>query len=171
MLELTRFEYQYLKTRRFNNDINMNYLNNDRIDSTLNEHIRRVYNTIVNTVFVMLLSSIITFEINASSVPPTERADKDTTAVFSWSIPPLSKFMGKNTPIDEMLATIKSEPDIGINSVLLVHKGKLIVEEYFGGWNADSIHTTRSASKAITSALVGIAIDKEYLSGVEEKKY
>lgn len=56
-----------------------------------------------------------------------------------------------------------------INSILVVKKGKVLVEEYFNGEDADTLHDIRSASKSITSALAGIAIDKGLVRGVDEK--
>ncbi|MGB3801042.1 MAG: serine hydrolase [Lewinella sp.] len=56
----------------------------------------------------------------------------------------------------------------GISSVLLVRGGTLVLEEYFGSFGRDSIHNMRSASKAITSALVGIAIDQGFIKTVDE---
>ncbi|MEM8982651.1 MAG: serine hydrolase [Pseudomonadota bacterium] len=55
----------------------------------------------------------------------------------------------------------------GVSSVLLAHKGKLVLEVYFDGWDRDDLHSTRSAAKSITSALVGIAIDQGFIESVD----
>ncbi len=55
----------------------------------------------------------------------------------------------------------------GVSSVLLARGGVLVLEEYFGESGREDLHTTRSASKAVTSALVGIAIDQGYIESVE----
>ncbi|GAB3039561.1 hypothetical protein GCM10027098_42410 [Bowmanella dokdonensis] len=65
-----------------------------------------------------------------------------------------------------MLARVRAGEYQGITSILLAHRGSLVFEEYFGDLERDSLHTTRSASKAITSALVGIAIDQGYIESV-----
>ncbi|WP_196139107.1 serine hydrolase [Aliikangiella sp. G2MR2-5] len=57
----------------------------------------------------------------------------------------------------------------GISSILLVKDGQLIVEEYFGEAKMNKLHTMRSASKAVTSALVGIAIEQGYIESEEAK--
>ncbi|MBW2647490.1 MAG: serine hydrolase [Deltaproteobacteria bacterium] len=56
-----------------------------------------------------------------------------------------------------------------INSILVVKQGKVLIEEYFNGEDPDTLHDIRSAGKSITSALVGIAIDKGLVRGVDEK--
>lgn len=55
-----------------------------------------------------------------------------------------------------------------IGSILIARHGKLIYETYFDG-DANSLRDTRSATKSITSALIGIAIDEGKLSGTDAK--
>ena len=47
-----------------------------------------------------------------------------------------------------------------IHSLLIVRHRKLVVEEYFSGWNAASAHTLQSVTKSVTSLAVGLAIDR-----------
>jgi CubicO group peptidase (beta-lactamase class C family) len=56
-----------------------------------------------------------------------------------------------------------------VDSVLLYQDGKLVLEEYFYGYNAQRPHQLRSATKSVVSALAGIAIDRRALSGVNER--
>lgn len=53
-----------------------------------------------------------------------------------------------------------------IGSVLVARHGKLVYEAYFDG-DAATLRDVRSASKTVTSMLVGIAIDKKALPGVQ----
>lgn len=57
-------------------------------------------------------------------------------------------------------------PDV--HSVLLFQQGKLVMEEYFYGYNAERTHQLRSATKSVVSALAGIAIDRGSVAGVDE---
>lgn len=56
-----------------------------------------------------------------------------------------------------------------VDSMLVVRQGRLVHEAYFNGFDRERLHDLRSATKSITSALVGIAIDQGLLSGVDER--
>jgi CubicO group peptidase (beta-lactamase class C family) len=55
-----------------------------------------------------------------------------------------------------------------IGSVIIARHGKLVYEAYFDG-DAGTLRDTRSATKSITGALVGIALDEKKLSGVDAR--
>jgi CubicO group peptidase (beta-lactamase class C family) len=68
-----------------------------------------------------------------------------------------------------------------VHSVVVVRHGKLVLEQYFPGYDqpwgqpdgqyeftATTKHDMRSASKSVTSLLVGIAIDRKLIAGVDE---
>lgn len=55
-----------------------------------------------------------------------------------------------------------------IGSVLVARHGQLAYEKYFEG-DASTLRDTRSATKSITSLLVGLAIQEKKLSGVDAK--
>ncbi len=54
------------------------------------------------------------------------------------------------------------------HSVLISKKGKIVYENYFDGYNENIPHDMRSASKSISSAVVGIAKDKSLFNNVEQ---
>jgi CubicO group peptidase (beta-lactamase class C family) len=54
----------------------------------------------------------------------------------------------------------------GIHSILIIKDGKLILEEYFYDYGADTLQELRSATKSFSSALVGIAINKRLITGL-----
>jgi CubicO group peptidase (beta-lactamase class C family) len=56
-----------------------------------------------------------------------------------------------DTPIDSVHA-----PEI--HAILIARHGKLVLEEYFHGQHRDKLHDTRSASKSMTSTLLGACI-------------
>ena len=56
-----------------------------------------------------------------------------------------------------------------IHSLIIIHNGSLALEEYFLGWNRHMLHPCFSATKSLTAALIGIAIEQGYISGVDEK--
>ena len=50
-----------------------------------------------------------------------------------------------------------------ITSIVVIHEGKLLLEEYFNGAERNTLHDTRSAGKSFTSTLMGIAINDGYI--------
>lgn len=58
-----------------------------------------------------------------------------------------------------------------IHSIVIVRNGKLIFEEYFSGNRPNTLHVIASATKSVTSILVGIALDKKMISSVNQKIY
>jgi CubicO group peptidase (beta-lactamase class C family) len=58
--------------------------------------------------------------------------------------------------IADTLPTLPRAPSI--HSLLIARKGKLVLEEYFAGYQRDDVHDTRSAAKTFTSVLLGAAV-------------
>ncbi|MFT4672006.1 MAG: CubicO group peptidase (beta-lactamase class C family) [Pseudohongiellaceae bacterium] len=54
-----------------------------------------------------------------------------------------------------------------LNSFLISHRGELVVEDYFNGWQARRPANMKSASKSVISALIGIAIAEGYIESVD----
>jgi len=67
---------------------------------------------------------------------------------------------------------LKMEKDIiegkykKITSILIARNNKLVYEKYFGNSEKRDLRDTRSATKTVTSMLIGIAIDKKIIPGV-----
>ena len=55
-----------------------------------------------------------------------------------------------------------------LHSLLVSWRGALVLERYYNGARATRPANIKSASKSIISALVGIAIDRRHLSGVDQ---
>jgi CubicO group peptidase (beta-lactamase class C family) len=68
--------------------------------------------------------------------------------------------------IQEMVRAVADEELLFTHSVLIARQGKLVVEEYFYGFNRDTWHDMRSASKTIASTLIGLAIEENYIKDV-----
>lgn len=71
--------------------------------------------------------------------------------------------------IKEMVvATIKGEyPDV--HSILIYKDKKLVLEEYFYGYDKNEPHQLRSATKPFIGGIVGIAVDKGFIKSENEK--
>jgi CubicO group peptidase (beta-lactamase class C family) len=55
-----------------------------------------------------------------------------------------------------------------LKSLLVSHRGELVLERYFHGARASQLANIKSASKSVISALTGIAIAKGYIKGVDQ---
>ena len=55
-----------------------------------------------------------------------------------------------------------------IHSILILRDEKLVLEEYFEEYTRNSLNNTYSVTKSFCSALVGIAIDKQYINNVHD---
>ena len=89
--------------------------------------------------------------------------------VFKYE-PPLDRHDGiavgdiAKTPLgiataQQIVAKIANETYPGVHSVLLYQRGKLVMEEYFYGYDVNRQQQLRSATKSVVSAVAGIAID------------
>jgi CubicO group peptidase (beta-lactamase class C family) len=58
-------------------------------------------------------------------------------------------------------------PDV--NSLLIIRNGFLVVEAYFHGYDAKTLHMVQSVTKSFTSALVGIAIEQGFIKGIHQR--
>ncbi len=71
----------------------------------------------------------------------------------------------------EMEDSIKAGNITNTHSVLIARSGKLIYEKYFSGFTASIPHDQRSASKSISSAIAGIAMDQGLIKDTQQKLY
>lgn len=58
-----------------------------------------------------------------------------------------------------------------IHSIVVVKNGNLVFEEYFSGNHRNSLHVMASATKSVTSILVGIALDKKMITNVNRQTH
>jgi CubicO group peptidase (beta-lactamase class C family) len=80
--------------------------------------------------------------------------------------------IGWRTPVLEQLAAkIEEGTYKNITSVIVVHQGRLVYESYFNDGTRERLNDTRSAMKSVTSLLVGAAIDRGSIPGVQAKVY
>ncbi|MBN1252387.1 MAG: serine hydrolase [Bacteroidales bacterium] len=72
-------------------------------------------------------------------------------------------------------AFIKTNKDIcsgkygNIHSLLVIVNNKLVIEQYYNGWEKDQLHFLASNTKSFNSLLIGVAIEKGYIKNVDQK--
>jgi len=110
--------------------------------------------------------------VNPYGLPEREYTYQQPEAIDDgWETASLNETDITSEKIDEMMFDILGGNDKNMHSILLIKNGKLVLEEYFYGYNRDTLHFLASVSKSITSVLVGIAIDQKIAADVETKAY
>jgi CubicO group peptidase (beta-lactamase class C family) len=57
---------------------------------------------------------------------------------------------------------------LDLHSLLIVRNGVLVTEAYFFPYRAETLHSLNSSTKSVVSALIGIAVDKGFIRGVDQ---
>ena len=88
--------------------------------------------------------------------PPIQRDD-------GWPVSTLEKEGINRAAIEAFVQKLIDMPMDGISasqihSLLIARNGKLVLEEYFHGYDRDTPHDTRSAAKSLTNVLIGAAM-------------
>ncbi len=65
--------------------------------------------------------------------------------------------------LTDVLNRIRRREYGNINSLLVVRRERLVMEEYFNGFNAATAHTQQSVTKSVTSLAAGLAVDRGML--------
>ncbi|MEJ2164494.1 MAG: serine hydrolase [Desulfobacterales bacterium] len=73
--------------------------------------------------------------------------------------------------INEMIGKILEGDIDNIHGIVVIKNGKLVLEEYFDGFDRETKHRLFSASKSITSILIGIAIDRGMIRSLDTRIY
>jgi len=98
--------------------------------------------------------------VKYSYAPPPERAD-------GWPVAHVDDVGISREKIERFVQLLIDSPITGLHSsqvhaLLIARQGKLVLEEYFHGYDRHTLHDTRSAAKSVTSTLLGAAIQAHY---------
>jgi CubicO group peptidase (beta-lactamase class C family) len=107
----------------------------------------------------------------ASLTPPRGMfSARQTPSAWDWPVStPQAQGMDPRALADLTAEIRKGILCPGLDALLIIRHGSLVLEEYFNTERADRLHTLQSVSKSFTSALVGIAIARGEFKGVQEK--
>jgi CubicO group peptidase (beta-lactamase class C family) len=94
-------------------------------------------------------------------VPPEQLDD-------GWTVASVSDVGMNEATMVKLTDKILSGAFEGIHSMIVVKDGLLVHEVYVEGYDRDDLQRIYSITKSVTSALIGIAIDKEFIKGVDE---
>jgi CubicO group peptidase (beta-lactamase class C family) len=108
---------------------------------------------------------------SVSVVSGFSRTNDPVASGFSRTNDPVASGFGRTSEagaqlgFEDALAVAKELPRL--HSLLVSRRGELMLERYYNGARATRPANIKSASKSVISALVGIAIERRLLSGVD----
>ena len=119
---------------------------------------------------LFLLSLIVSGCSGSPTTPPPAATPVNGTywPTEGWRISTPEEQGMDSQKLEAMLAEIKDR-DINLHSLLIIRNGYIVSETYFGPYGQDTKHEMQSAGRSWTSALIGIAIDKGYIDGVDQR--
>jgi CubicO group peptidase (beta-lactamase class C family) len=142
----------------------------------------------MNTIFRFVFAALLTALLLSGCSIPTQKASpqgaKQTSAdakylgkgKYTGTYWPTKKWrecnpeaVGMNS--EKLLKAIEyaATPSFNTDGLAVIRKGHIIGEAYFGNFKDNSKHVSHSMAKSFTSSLVGIAIDKGLIEGIDEK--
>src|SRR5688572_27820200 len=98
-----------------------------------------------------------------SDVVMHEMHERDYWPTQAWRAAP-PEAQGIQADLSGQLRAFGDDPDAKLNGIVVVRRGYLIGEEYFGGFHAGSLHTVASVTKSVVSLLTGVAVSQGLLS-------
>ena len=123
------------------------------------------------TIFAIVLSFLIPQAFCQISSKPEYEYEVPMQLSGGWETASLGDVNIDSESIVEMVQNILNSTIEDVHSVVMVKSGKLVLEEYFSAYNRETKHKLASATKSISSILVGIAIDKNLIRNLDLKVY
>lgn len=111
------------------------------------------------------------FSVNQSIAPCKHIYKIPAKTDDGWETSSLIKEGVNPEYLNQLMVDIFDGKYKDIHSIVIARNGKLIFEEYFSGNHRNSLHVMASATKSVTSILVGIALDKKMITNVNRKIY
>jgi len=108
------------------------------------------------TCLILIVISNLVFLLSCSSLPKP-LSEQERIAIENAG--------GRADILENMLSYQNNEK---IDAILIFKDGHLVLERYANGYDGDALHDIRSSTKAITSLLVGIAIEKGIIKNEDQ---
>lgn len=114
--------------------------------------------------FLILISLV-----SCGTLCAQQKYEYQTPALLNdgWEIGNASK-EGLNLQLFEQFFTALNAQEHKLHSMLLVKEGKLVMEEYFNGYDHEQRQDLRSVTKSVISLLIGIALEEGRITSVDD---
>lgn len=108
----------------------------------------------------LLAKGNITVNVAAISVDESLIPVQEIQANSGWA---LSKDDFDSNRIEALNRKIAENRFEGINGIVVIKRGELLIEEYFNGESRGSLHDPKSVGKSVASTMLGIAIEEDFI--------
>ena len=131
---------------------------------------RRLIHPWLDALSVTVLGSMVVScaeQVTRDTVVPQPPSHMDD----GWDVASLQD-VGLNAGVIEQVSEEIAHGGYGaVNGLLMARSGKLVWEEYYRGFERHHLHELQSVTKAITSALIGMAVARKSLEDVKQPIY
>ena len=115
---------------------------------------------------VLISALVVSFIVGCSTVPSQKKIVRDYWPTDEWKTRKPEAVGMDSQKLAEAIE-YAATPKFNTEGILVVKNGYIVAESYFGSFRKDSKHVSHSMAKSFTSSLIGIAIDKGIISGVD----
>ncbi|GAB3337193.1 serine hydrolase [Larkinella ripae] len=117
----------------------------------------------------VLLSSLVACRELKTDPPQTSTYQMPEQIADGWAVASLQSQGMEVKPLEQLTDQVLTEQYRNIHSLLVCRNGKLVYEKYFNGFTRAVPENIYSATKSITSALIGIAVDQGAIKSLDGK--
>ena len=117
---------------------------------------------------VLLLTAALVAGACRPSAPAGLAYEKPEQLDDGWEVSSLAEEGLDGRKIAELTERVEKGRYGLVHSCLIVRHGRLVYERYFRGYRRDTLHNLYSVTKSVTSALVGIALEKGYIPNLQD---
>ena len=118
--------------------------------------------------FLLLLASLLNLYAGCAAVDTAPLIHTKPESSPQWTLAHPVEVGLDETLMRQAITQLPKPIEHGLHSMLIVRHNKLVLEEYWNGYDRDTLQDIRSATKSITSLLTGIAIDKHFLGSTKD---
>lgn len=115
--------------------------------------------------FAMTVSGHLLLSVQATVKKPYQTRP---LAAIEWSQALTAESGIDSAALESLYSEVARESHRDLKGIVIVRNGRLAGEQYFNGDSVDTPHDIRSATKSITSLLMGIAIQKGLVHSVDD---
>ena len=107
-------------------------------------------------------------QVAATDTPAQAPASGDYWPTKAWRTSSPEEQGMDSEKLAQMLDAIQ-EQKLGFHGLLVIRNGYIVSETYFGSYQQDTRHELYSVTKSFVATLIGIALDKGYIEGIDQR--